>query len=129
MWPGNIAQLKNFIFKLLKISENDLISELLIKNELNNEFKYIEKNFLDSWKINFNQIISKNIRGYLNHSNKVNAGIYYRLLREFERPLIIEILKYTNNNQLLSSELLGINRNTLRKKMSDYEIEIIKKSN
>ena len=114
---------------MLKISENDLISELLIKNELNNEFKYIEKNFLDSWKINFNQIISKNIRGYLNHSNKVNAGIYYRLLREFERPLIIEILKYTNNNQLLSSELLGINRNTLRKKMSDYEIEIIKKSN
>ena len=129
LWPGNIAQLKNFVFRILKLSENDTITDIIIKNELNNEFKYIEKNFLESWKANFNDLISKNIRGYLNHSNKINAGIYYKLLREFERPLIIEILKYTNSNQLLSSELLGINRNTLRKKMADYEIEIIKKSN
>ena len=128
MWPGNIEQLKNFISRILKVSENDLINDLFIKNELEQEFQYIEKNFLDSWKANFNDIIARNIRGYLNHSNKINAGIYYRLLKEFERPLIIEILKHTNNNQLLSSELLGINRNTLRKKMADYDIEIIKKS-
>ena len=40
---------------------------------------------------------------------------------------LYEILNHTNNNQLLSSELLGINRNTLRKKMADYEIEIVRK--
>ena len=62
------------------------------------------------------------------YNKKINSGIYYKLLKEFEKPLIIEILNHTNNNQLLSSEILGINRNTLRKKMADYEIEIIKKA-
>ena len=55
-------------------------------------------------------------------------GLYYKVLKDFEKPLLVEILKYTNYNQLLSSELLGINRNTLRKKMFDYEIQVTKKT-
>ena len=86
------------------------------------------KNFIENWKLNFSDLVSKNIRGYLAYNKKINSGIYYRLLKEFEKPLIIEILNHTNNNQLLSSELLGINRNTLRKKMADYEIEIVRKA-
>ena len=54
--------------------------------------------------------------------------MYYKILKDFEKPLLIEILKYTNYNQLLSSELLGINRNTLRKKMFDYDIQVTKKT-
>ena len=42
--------------------------------------------------------------------------------------MLIEVLKFANNNQLLSAEILGINRNTLRKKMADYEIQVIKKT-
>ena len=59
-------------------------------------------------------------------NNKIESGLYYKLLKEFEKPLIIETLKFTNNNKLLSSQLLGINRNTLRKKMEDYEIQVVK---
>ena len=80
---------------------------------------------MENWKINFNNLVSANIRGFLSN-NKVESGLYYKLIKEFERPLIVEMLKYTNNNKFLSSQLLGINRNTLRKKMEDYEIEIVK---
>ena len=128
IWPGNITQLKNFIHRCLRLEGVNLLSKKNIIEELKNEFQYAEKGFIEDWKINFSEVVAKNIRGYLAYNKKINSGIYYKLLKEFERPLIIEILNHTNNNQLLSSEILGINRNTLRKKMADYEIEIIKKA-
>ena len=42
--------------------------------------------------------------------------------------MLVEVLKFANNNQLLSADILGINRNTLRKKMANYEIQIFKKT-
>ena len=129
LWPGNITQLKNFLHRCYKLSEeNVLINRSLVKAEMDNEFKYANRDYLENWKVNFNNFISSNIRGFLSN-NKIQSGIYYKLLKEFERPLIIEILKFTNNNKLLSSQLLGINRNTLRKKMEDYQIEVIKNTN
>ena len=129
LWPGNITQLKNFLHRCYKLSEeNVIINRSLVKAEMDNEFKYANRDYLENWKANFNNFISSNIRGFLSN-NKIQSGIYYKLLKEFERPLIIEILKFTNNNKLLSSQLLGINRNTLRKKMEDYQIEVIKNTN
>ncbi len=128
MWPGNIKQLKNFIKRVHKLGSNTLIANKIISEELSNEFTYDEQNYIDNWKLNFRNFISKNIKGYLNNNKKIDSGFYYKVLKDFEKPLLIEILRYTNYNQLLSSELLGINRNTLRKKMFDYNIQVTKKT-
>ena len=128
LWPGNIKQLKNFITKIYKLSNNNLIDNKTVISELSNEFSYDEQNYIDNWKINFRSFISKNVRGYLNNHKKIDSGLYYKILKDFEKPLLIEILKYTNYNQLMSAELLGINRNTLRKKMFDYDIQVTKKT-
>ena len=128
MWPGNIKQLKNFIKRIYKLGSANLIENKIILDELSNEFTYDEQNYIDNWKLNFRNFISKNIKGYLNNNKKIDSGFYYKVLKDFEKPLLIEILKYTNYNQLLSSELLGINRNTLRKKMFDYDIQVTKKT-
>ncbi len=128
VWPGNIKQLKNFITRIYNLTNNNLIDNKIVLAELSNEFSYDEQNYLDNWKLNFRNFISKNIRGYLNSQKKIDSGLYYKILKDFEKPLLIEILKYTNYNQLLSSELLGINRNTLRKKMFDYDIQVTKKT-
>ena len=128
VWPGNIKQLKNFITRIYKLSNSNLIDNKIVLTELSNEFSYDEQNYIDNWKLNFRSFISKNIRGYLNNHKKIDSGLYYKILKDFEKPLLIEILKYTNYNQLLSSELLGINRNTLRKKMFDYDIKVTKKT-
>ena len=128
IWPGNIKQLKNFINRIYTLSDNKVIENNLVLNELTNEFSYDEQNYIDNWKYNFRNFVSKNIRGYLNNQKKIDSGLYYKVLKDFEKPLLIEILRYTNYNQLLSSELLGINRNTLRKKMFDYDIQVTKKT-
>ena len=128
IWPGNIKQLKNFITRIYNLTKSNIIDNKIVLAELSNEFSYDEQNYIDNWKFNFRNFVSKNIRGYLNSHKKIDSGLYYKILKDFEKPLLIEILKYTNYNQILSSEILGINRNTLRKKMFDYNIQVTKKT-
>ena len=52
------------------------------------------------------------------------AGLYDRVLREVERPLIQLSLGATRGNQLRAAQLLGVNRNTLRKKVRELDIEV-----
>lgn len=47
-------------------------------------------------------------------------GLYERVLREVEKPLILETLKRAKGNQMKAAEILGIHRNTLRKKMQEF---------
>jgi len=54
----------------------------------------------------------------------VAAGLYDRVLREVERPLILLTLGATRGNQLKAAQLLGLNRNTLRKKIRELDIDV-----
>ena len=53
-------------------------------------------------------------------------GLYHRILREVENPLIAAALASTRGNQIKAAELLGVNRNTLRKKIRELDIQIIR---
>ena len=54
-------------------------------------------------------------------------GLYDRILREIERPLLQVAMDATGGNQLRCADLLGINRNTLRKKLTDLKIEVTRR--
>ena len=54
-------------------------------------------------------------------------GLYDRILREVERPLLQVALDATGGNQLKCADLLGINRNTLRKKLTELNIEVTRR--
>jgi two-component system, NtrC family, nitrogen regulation response regulator GlnG len=53
-------------------------------------------------------------------------GLYHRVLREIEHPLIFAALAATRGNQIKAAELLGLNRNTLRKKVRDLDIKWVR---
>ena len=53
-------------------------------------------------------------------------GLYHRVLRDVEEPLIGAALAATRGNQIKAAELLGVNRNTLRKKIRDLDIQVIR---
>ena len=54
------------------------------------------------------------------------AGLYHRILRDVEGPLISAALAATRGNQIKAAELLGLNRNTLRKKVRELDIRLMR---
>jgi two-component system nitrogen regulation response regulator GlnG len=55
-------------------------------------------------------------------------GLYHRILREVEFPLVSAALAATRGNQIRAADLLGVNRNTLRKKIRDLDIQVVRTS-
>jgi two-component system, NtrC family, nitrogen regulation response regulator GlnG len=67
------------------------------------------------------QVIAHYVKRYvqeLGHDIEASTDLYDRFLQELERPLLQEILASTNHNQVRAAAILGINRNTLRKKLA-----------
>ena len=54
------------------------------------------------------------------------TGLYDRILKEIEKPLITLTLQATRGNQVKAAQVLGLNRNTLRKKIKELEIPVIR---
>jgi len=66
-------------------------------------------------------------RYFLSHGDRLpSPGVYDRIIQEVERPLISICLAATRGNQIRAAQLLGLNRNTLRKKIRDLGLEVIK---
>ena len=73
--------------------------------------------FLEKW-------LDKSIKQYVGAMDENNNGHLHELIMGgIEKPLVEIILKETNGNQTQAANILGINRNTLRKKIAEYEIK------
>jgi two-component system nitrogen regulation response regulator GlnG len=73
--------------------------------------------------------VARHLRRYfdLHGATLPPPGLYQRILREVEAPLIEIALEATGGNQAKCADLLGINRNTLRKKITDLEIHVTRR--
>jgi len=70
-------------------------------------------------------LVAGKVRGFVQvMAGAGQTGLYHMLLAEFERPLIAITLEETRGNQVAAAKLLGINRNTLRKKINDLSIPV-----
>ena len=77
--------------------------------------------------INENEIAScvrKSVNNYLSDlDGEKPCPLYNMVIHSVEKPLIELVIKHTNGNQTQAAELLGINRNTLRNKIKQYQIK------
>jgi len=123
-WNGNLRELENCVRRICLLSSASIIDD----NEI---IAYLDKdNYKTVSKTEFNDIdflLKHYINVYFSDEISDNNDIYDIFLRKLENPLIQESLKYCNGNQIKTAEMLGINRNTLRKKINDLGINIIKK--
>ena len=127
-WPGNVRQLQNVVKRLgLTAREHD-ISLTEVEQSLENQPE-MEGSFGKAGTEKLSSDIERHLRRYFDlHGNILPPiGLYNRILRELEIPLIGISLEATGGNQAKCADLLGINRNTLRKKINELDIKVTRR--
>jgi two-component system nitrogen regulation response regulator GlnG len=122
-WPGNVRELENLIRRLCALYSEEVIDVGAIEAELA-EAKPTPVHSEEVIGVGLGAVVERHLREYFAaHVDGIPAsGVYDRVVREVERPLIALSLAATRGNQLRAAELLGLNRNTLRKKIRELDI-------
>ena len=126
-WPGNVRQLENMVKRLCLTAKEAVISLAEVKQALSNQPEINAVLFTEK-SDRLSSDVDRHIRRYfdLHGSQLPPAGVYQRILKEVEFPLLTIALDATNGNQAKCANLLGINRNTLRKKIAELDIQVIR---
>ena len=124
-WPGNVRQLQNVVKRLGLTSREHEISLTEVEQSLENQPE-MQGSFGNFGAEKMSNDIERHLRRYFDlHGNILPpVGLYNRILKELEIPLIGVSLEATGGNQAKCADLLGINRNTLRKKISELDIKV-----
>jgi len=124
-WVGNIRELENFINRLVVLISDDEINDIHVDENLN-LIPSVSPNEEDIRNGKLSSSVETHIKRYFDlHGDTLPPpGLYNRIMKEIELPLIALSLSATRGNQIKTSELLGINRNTLRKKIKDLDIVV-----
>ncbi|HMP55506.1 MAG TPA: sigma-54 dependent transcriptional regulator [Novosphingobium sp.] len=115
-WRGNVRELKNFIYRLALLAREDVIDAeglgpLLEQTRKSEAPVLAGSGFADA------------VAQWLRDERPLPGTIYDMALAAMERPLFCALLRETGGNQLRTAQLLGINRNTLRKRLADLGID------
>ncbi|MBX6320199.1 MAG: nitrogen regulation protein NR(I) [Rhodospirillaceae bacterium] len=130
-WPGNVRELENLMRRVAALYNDDVIGPEVIAAELDPGPGAPEAGAAANLRPageSLGEAAERHLRGYFAaHRDGLPAsGLYDRVIREVERPLIALALDATRGNQIRAARLLGLNRNTLRKKIRMLDIPMIR---
>ncbi|MCC6889932.1 MAG: nitrogen regulation protein NR(I) [Hyphomicrobiales bacterium] len=128
-WPGNVRELENLARRLAALYPQEIITAAVIDAELSQPASLSagEEPRADE---SLSAAVERHLATYFARCGDQlpPAGLYHRILREIEHPLLTATLVATRGNQIRAADLLGLNRNTLRKKIRDLEIQVFRTS-
>ena len=126
-WPGNVRQLENTVRRLLLLGGEVEVARADVEQILGHQPTAAATGGGDDDRLA--AFLAKHLKRYFDlHGGQLPpAGLYQRILKEVELPLIEVALDATGGNQAKCADLLGINRNTLRKKITDLDISVTRR--
>jgi two-component system nitrogen regulation response regulator GlnG len=130
-WPGNVRELENLMRRIAALYSEDVIGADAIAAELDPAPVSGEPAAAAARAQpgeSLGEAAERHLRSYFaaHQDGLPSSGLYDRVIREVERPLIALALDATRGNQIRAAHLLGLNRNTLRKKIRMLDIPLIR---
>ncbi len=129
-WPGNVRELENLSRRFAALYPQEVIGAAVIDAELSQPavIATTEEHGSDE---NLSHAVERHLSKYFAgfSDDLPPPGLYHRIFRQVEYPLLSAALAATRGNQIRAADLLGVNRNTLRKKIRDLDIQVIRTSN
>src|SRR3954465_8059634 len=129
-WPGNVRELENLARRLAALYPQEMISGAGIEAELSQP-AMVSGDDESRTEEGLSGAVERHLASYFASFGEElpPPGLYHRVLREIEHPLLSVTLAATRGNQIRAADLLGVNRNTLRKKIRDLDIQVFRSSN
>ena len=129
-WPGNVRELENFVRRLAALYPQEEIGPDIVGSELEAGSGASDAPAAGHLPddVTIAQAVEYNMQRYFSSfgDGLPPPGLYARVLVELEYPLILACLTATRGNQVRAAELLGVNRNTLRKKIRELGVNVFR---
>jgi len=127
-WPGNVRELENLMYRITALYTEPVISAAILMQEINQISTPVDEPYDEGAVDNLSSLVERYLINYFDslRGNLPQPGLHSRIIDEVEKPLIAITLRATKGNQLKASDLLGLNRNTLRKKIRDLDVEFMR---
>ena len=121
-WPGNVRELENLVRRLTILHSGDMISADSVAQEIGQAAPHEDAGDSSS----LGTLVERHLAREFGSGGLPPPGLYGRILAEVERPLLAQCLAAAHGNQIRAAQLLGLNRNTLRKKLREHGIELLR---
>jgi two-component system, NtrC family, nitrogen regulation response regulator GlnG len=126
-WPGNVRELENMVRRLGALHPEDTLTADIVESELAEAAPPATVESGNTPK-ELSEVVERYLAGHFASYGRElpPPGLYDRILQHIEKPLLMAALAATRGNQIRAAALLGLNRNTLRKKIRDLDIQVFR---
>ncbi len=120
-WPGNVRELQNYVERAVVMAEGDALTMDLLPDTVLGGRQLRRR--VDATEPDFESLTADVVQQGLSSATPDEAGLHSKIVNSVERELIAQVMQACSNVQTKAATRLGINRNTLHKKLKEYDLE------